>query len=1139
MKRNLFILFLAMLVITTSCFLGCKLTPIESSSYSDDGGFVINEICNVTVEGGEVLLENALWEQLISVEEKEELCEFLLEEGAKVEISFSEEEKSLIFTVTSGNGKVSTHSVLIKVYNADGGFSLTSVCGVAVDNGGVVLTTAQYESLQANASENCVYAIDDGASVSISESEKVLTFEVTAVDGTVERYTVNLTVLSNATDLTVSEVGGIAVANGTVTMTKTQYNALLENLEENCVYTLAPKASVSISESEKILTFAVTAEDGTTANYTVILNVLSDEKEITVNSIAGRKVENGTLLVSHEEWLEIVAEENLEIDANVSLNAQYAVVLNKDNGKFNFTVTAEDETTAEYFVSVEIENPFGTFLNGTMGSSDLFKWDFASDSFKNNGVAKTSAYYHNGEQLKGIYSFSCDVTVNSALSSSELVLSSFVRNNKTIRMLARATSATQIAIASDYRDDGKYLNYTTHVGAFDFENNTFNMGFIVVGNDVAMTVNGEIVYHRALFGMDGAEFTLGIWGAASSMSISNIKANVTEEEVRAEYASVMQNYHDPIVGNTIGSTRSLNKCEQDFENASVRVNMLNSNSNGPMVAFYKDGVPLGGYSFALSGTIHALTKNNYSGHIYWMCYADNNNWARFCYNRRAGSAPNNSGYYRVKNNGVSYPSSGNLMYTEKNIFTDSLDYTADFTYIYDSGTVILYVENKLLCKYESNWGYATAVMEIVQYVDITYSNLSATADPLEVEKIRKQCEGSQAVENIFENENVFENKSGLSFVKESKDYATANVKYNGEALTSDTYRFDGILAIENPDEWGQGQLMIEDGNGNGARLVLEYLKDGTYQIFTERVVNGNFQEWRLLKSNVKKEMNIGIAVNGGKVTLYADKVNLYTYEITGEYTLSVGGKGCEVRIKNCSVETDSTAITEFVAGLGANAYVSPYEARANSYVTQYAGEEVGQTLLVGSSSFDYWISSRIDSNGNAVDGYLHDLQGLPDEDGDGNPDVINVGIGGSTFADWVSFYDRLVKPFAPSQIVLYCGANDVSKGTVDAAYTQFSDFMKLVRADFPEIKIIYINVMPSANLYNNNAVWAKAKEFDSKVAEYAERDVNMVVIDMFDNLCQNGAPVASLWDADNTHLNKEGYQVWAKHIRQALGLSEE
>ena len=80
--------------------------------------------------------------------------------------------------------------------------------------------------------------------------------------------------------------------------------------------------------------------------------------------------------------------------------------------------------------------------------------------------------------------------------------------------------------------------------------------------------------------------------------------------------------------------------------------------------------------------------------------------------------------------------------------------------------------------------------------------------------------------------------------------------------------------------------------------------------------------------------------------------------------------------------------------------------------------------------------------------------------------------------------------------------------------------------------------MPSPTLYNNVLVWARAQELNGMIASYAETDDHFTVIDMFDELCQNGTPVSSLWDADNTHLTSNGYRVFASILRRALGLSE-
>lgn len=62
-------------------------------------------------------------------------------------------------------------------------------------------------------------------------------------------------------------------------------------------------------------------------------------------------------------------------------------------------------------------------------------------------------------------------------------------------------------------------------------------------------------------------------------------------------------------------------------------------------------------------------------------------------------------------------------------------------------------------------------------------------------------------------------------------------------------------------------------------------------------------------------------------------------------------------------------------------------------------------LLTGSSYFELWKTSD------------RDLAGL---------NTVDVGIGGTRIGDQIHYFDRLVRPFNPSAVVVYAGSNDIS-----------------------------------------------------------------------------------------------------------------
>ena len=73
-----------------------------------------------------------------------------------------------------------------------------------------------------------------------------------------------------------------------------------------------------------------------------------------------------------------------------------------------------------------------------------------------------------------------------------------------------------------------------------------------------------------------------------------------------------------------------------------------------------------------------------------------------------------------------------------------------------------------------------------------------------------------------------------------------------------------------------------------------------------------------------------------------------------------------------------------------------------------------QILFVGSSSFTKWTD---------VQNYFP------------NYPIINRGFGGSTLLDVMMYADQVILPYAPKQIVIYCGENDLAYSDTVSAKT--------------------------------------------------------------------------------------------------------
>ena len=84
-------------------------------------------------------------------------------------------------------------------------------------------------------------------------------------------------------------------------------------------------------------------------------------------------------------------------------------------------------------------------------------------------------------------------------------------------------------------------------------------------------------------------------------------------------------------------------------------------------------------------------------------------------------------------------------------------------------------------------------------------------------------------------------------------------------------------------------------------------------------------------------------------------------------------------------------------------------------------------LLVGSSSFTLWKNVQ---------------QYFPTHP------ILNRGFGGSTLADEIFYFNKIVKPYSPKQIIIYCGENDFFNNPslgVDSVVNRFKKLFFMIR----------------------------------------------------------------------------------------------
>jgi len=169
-------------------------------------------------------------------------------------------------------------------------------------------------------------------------------------------------------------------------------------------------------------------------------------------------------------------------------------------------------------------------------------------------------------------------------------------------------------------------------------------------------------------------------------------------------------------------------------------------------------------------------------------------------------------------------------------------------------------------------------------------------------------------------------------------------------------------------------------------------------------------------------------------------------------------------------------------------------------------------LFIGSSSIRFW------------DTLATDFPGVP---------VINRGFGGSEIRDSTWYADRIVVPYAPRQVLIYAGDNDLASGRGPVQLRDdFRRFVARVRHDLPRVEIAYISNKPSPSRVR---LLAAQQEANSLIRQDIATMEGVQFIDIFTPMLDaHGRPREELFREDRLHMNPAGYELWKRVIAPYL-----
>ena len=217
-------------------------------------------------------------------------------------------------------------------------------------------------------------------------------------------------------------------------------------------------------------------------------------------------------------------------------------------------------------------------------------------------------------------------------------------------------------------------------------------------------------------------------------------------------------------------------------------------------------------------------------------------------------------------------------------------------------------------------------------------------------------------------------------------------------------------------------------------------------------------------------------------------------------TVTCAGNSRQIQVKDDSInlKVDNTT----------------YENKAKAYEKNALEEESYHVMLAGSSSIEFWTSSKEDLA--PIVSYNH-------------------GIGGTTIEEWdTCLNQRLVFPYKPKMVVYYVGINNVINSKQDAGtiWNNLYNFMEHTHEAMPNTKVQYImmNLIPGYKGYYNviNSV-------NANIVNYQKTHSWLTLINPGEALIkENGEPNAAYFRTDGLHLSYYGYVVWGGIIKQSI-----
>ena len=151
--------------------------------------------------------------------------------------------------------------------------------------------------------------------------------------------------------------------------------------------------------------------------------------------------------------------------------------------------------------------------------------------------------------------------------------------------------------------------------------------------------------------------------------------------------------------------------------------------------------------------------------------------------------------------------------------------------------------------------------------------------------------------------------------------------------------------------------------------------------------------------------------------------------------------------------------------------------------------------------------------------------------------VVKRGYGGAHFYDLIHYTKRLVRNHNPKAIAVFV-ANDITGKNNNSWYGDlkpkevlqlFKFFTEEIKSIHGDIPIFAIETTPTISRWS---VWDKISTANDLIKDYTLRKENLnYITTRFDFFDSKGYPEEKYFINDKLHLNKSGYKLWSKIIK--------